>query len=395
MKLVTLDQFFITGISYKNADAALRGEYAISPEAYENILKDANGIGLDSLFVLSTCNRTEIYGFAGNVYDLAELLCRHTSGGIEQFNAAAYRLQGREAIMHLFSVGAGLDSQLLGDYEIAGQLKQAVKFARQRSSINGLTERMVNHAIQTSRAIKNGTDLSSGSVSVALAAVKYIKTAVNGKKGMRILLIGTGKIGQAVAKHLSMHMNDANVTLMNRTDLTAATIACQLGFSSAPFERMNIEIDQADIIITALRTDTPVINSRNLRSGVRKMMIDIAIPANVDPTISLMPGIQLVAIDSLSRQAQVTMSSRSAAIPKAAGIVHKNVDSFIQWCLSQENGNVLGRLKRVLNKVSDAHQHELNNPETRCPFIAAEQILLRSLNQTDGSDTGPAAAARA
>ena len=169
------DNFFVAGISYKKTDAATRGQFAISLIHYEEALKLAPQFGLDTLFILSTCNRTEIYGFADNASQLIDLLCTQTTGDTDTFTRLAYCKQGDEAIAHLFKVGAGLDSQILGDYEIVGQLKQAVKFAKDRHLINSFLERLVNSVLQASKSIKSDTALSAGTVSASYAAVHYIK----------------------------------------------------------------------------------------------------------------------------------------------------------------------------------------------------------------------------
>ncbi len=122
--------FFVAGINYKKTDTEIRGSFAIGPEQYDNILKLAAEYDVRDLFVLSTCNRSEIYGITDNPEQLVHLLCSQTQGSSELFNELAYRKNGLKALHHLFDVGAGLDSQILGDYEIIGQLRQAMKFAK-------------------------------------------------------------------------------------------------------------------------------------------------------------------------------------------------------------------------------------------------------------------------
>ncbi len=125
-----LDKFFIARINYKKTNASVRGQFAINNEQYAQILTLASGRGISELFILSTCNRTEIYGLAENVSQLIELLCSQTTGCKEDFLKLCYIKQSSETVQHLYEVGAGLESQILGDYEIIGQLKVAVKFAR-------------------------------------------------------------------------------------------------------------------------------------------------------------------------------------------------------------------------------------------------------------------------
>src|SRR4051812_23923244 len=130
-----LSTFFVTGINYKKTDAVLRGQYAINSDQYNGLISLASSYGVKEFFVLSTCNRTEIYGFAENASSLSELLCTQTQGAADTFIKMAYVKKGSKAIEHLFDVAAGLDSQILGDYKIVGQIKQAVKFSKQHNFI--------------------------------------------------------------------------------------------------------------------------------------------------------------------------------------------------------------------------------------------------------------------
>ena len=133
-------QFFVVGINYKKTDAAIRGLFSINNDQYSEVLTIAKEIGLRELFILSTCNRTEVYGFASNAAQLIQLLCTHTEGTRELFEELSYIKNGEQAIRHLFHVGAGLDSQILGDYEIIGQIKSAAKFSKKHSSLVAFME---------------------------------------------------------------------------------------------------------------------------------------------------------------------------------------------------------------------------------------------------------------
>jgi glutamyl-tRNA reductase len=173
-----ISNFFVAGINYKKSDASVRGHFAINNEQYVRILQKAALQGLNELFILSTCNRTEIYGFATSSQQLVGLLCSETIGDANTFTQSAYIKNGTNAIEHAFNVGAGLDSQILGDYEIVGQLKTAVKFAKEQGFVGSFCERLINCVLQSSKIIKNSTQLSGGTVSVSFAAVQYILNMV-------------------------------------------------------------------------------------------------------------------------------------------------------------------------------------------------------------------------
>lgn len=170
-----ISKFCMAGVNYKKTDAVVRGRYAVNNEQYCQILSQAALYGVKELFVLSTCNRTEIYGFAEDVFLLIQLLCACTLGDKATFQSLAYTRNGVDAVEHLYHVAAGLDSQILGDYEIVGQIRQSVKFSRQHNHIGTHLDRLVNSVLQCSKVIKKTTSISSGIVSVSFAGVQYIK----------------------------------------------------------------------------------------------------------------------------------------------------------------------------------------------------------------------------
>src|ERR1700744_2002368 len=151
----TIDQFFIAGISYKKTDADIRSLFAINQEQYGQLIDAGHAQQLRELFVLSTCNRTEIYGFAPDASHLISLLCQFTRGDEATFRANAFCYQGWQAVRHLCAVSAGLDSQILGDYEINGQIKVASKVIKDQGGLGPFTERLINTSLQLSKSIKN------------------------------------------------------------------------------------------------------------------------------------------------------------------------------------------------------------------------------------------------
>lgn len=379
-----LDNFFVAGISYKKTDAVTRGQFAISLIHYEEILKLAPQYDSDALFVLSTCNRTEIYGFADNASQLIDLLCTQTTGDAETFTKLAYCKQGDEAITHLFKVGAGLDSQILGDYEIVGQLKQAVKFAKDRQFINSFMERLVNSVLQASKSVKSDTALSGGTVSASYVAVQYIKENLVSATDKKILLIGTGKIGRNTCKNLVDYLGATDITLINRTDARAIELAEELDLHYAPMSEFAGEVATADIILAATNAEEPILLKEHLENKGDKLIIDLSIPYNVAADASRLPNVRLVNIDMLSRIKDEAMQKRAAEVPKASQIIAEHQANFMEWYRMHQNAPMLQSIKALLNKVAESHQHELNNPDTRCPYIAAEQKIQQIMNGIAG-----------
>lgn len=351
-----LSNFFIAGINYKKSDANLRGMYAINQEQYTNLLTLAGKYGVNEFFVLSTCNRTEIYGFAENQQLLSQLLCTQTQGSLETFAKMAYVKSGVKAIEHLFSVAAGLDSQILGDYEIVGQIKQAVKFSKENHFISAYMERMVNGVLQSSKLIRTTTELSGGSISVSFAAVQYIKEKISNIADKKILLLGTGKIGGNTCKNLVDYLQTKNITLINRTTDKAEKLATELGLQFASADDLGKCVHESDIILVATNSADPVILESHLSGSTDKLIIDLSIPYNVEKSAQELSNITLVNVDELSKIKDETLHKRIGEIPKAKAIIADHISEFIDWHEMRKNVPVL---KAVKDKLQSMHQCNL------------------------------------
>lgn len=325
--------------------------FAIGEEQYANILSLATKYGLSDLFVLSTCNRTEIYGFAEDASQLYEILCCQTEGSLETFKQIAYIKQGKDAIQHLFQVGAGLDSQILGDYEIVGQIKKAVKFSKQHHCIGGYMERLTNAVLQASKEIKTTTALSGGTVSVSFAAVQYIRENIANVSDNKIALIGVGKIGTNTCKNLVDYLNTKNIVLVNRTEEKAAELANELGIGHAPIHQLEEVVATSDIILVATNAAKPVITKEQLIGSSKKLIFDLSIPYNVENEAQTLPNITLVNVDELSKIKDSNLQKRQEEVPKALEIIAKHSKEFIDWHLMRRNVPVLKAIKIKLEQM--------------------------------------------
>lgn len=352
-----ISTFFIAGINYKKSDAAIRGQYAINSDQYASLLSLAPQFGIKELFILSTCNRTEIYGFAQSAKDLSELLCSQTLGSLEDFNTMAYIKKGTTAIEHLFEVAAGLDSQILGDYEIIGQIKCAFKFSKANGFIGAYLERMVNGVLQSSKLIKSSTELSGGTVSVSFAAIQYIKEHVPHIADKKILLLGTGKIGRNTCKNLVDYLETKNITLINRTENKAAELAAELGLQFAPLEDLANQVNDAAIILVATNSAEPVILESHVINGTDKLIIDLSIPYNVETAAHLLPNVTLVNVDELSKIKDLTLQKRVAEVPKAKAIIAAHINEFLNWHQMRKNVPVLKAMKIKLEQMQSCNMY--------------------------------------
>jgi glutamyl-tRNA reductase len=373
--------FFIAGINYKKSDASIRGQYAVNNDQYAALLQRAARVGLTELFVLSTCNRTEIYGFAHNSRQLIELLCAQTAGNAETFTRLAYVKSGGDAIEHLFNVAAGLDSQILGDYEIIGQIKTAVKFSKERGFVGAFMERLINCVLQSSKLIKNNTELSGGTVSVSFAAVQYIRNTVTEVASKNILLLGVGKIGRNTCKNLVDYLDTRNITLVNRTEQKAAELAAELGLQASPLTDLTDQIQKADIILVATNSAEPTILKEHLEGGNNKLIIDLSIPYNVEDAAQHLPNVEMVNVDELSKLKDETLRKREAEVPKAKAIIAELIAEFNDWCEMRRHVPLLKAAKLKLKEINTSPLFETCGCTTITCNKEADARIQRVINE--------------
>jgi len=372
--------FYVAGISYKKIEAETRGQFAISNEQYLSLLSHAESFNIEEFFVLSTCNRTEIYGFADEVEQLVKFLCSETVGTAESFLESAYTKNGQDAIRHLFAVGAGLDSQILGDYEIIGQIKSAVKVSKEKGYVGAFTERLVNAVLQSSKAIKNQTGLSGGTVSVSFAAVQYIREHIKDVSTKEILLIGTGKIGRTTCKNLVDYLNTNNITLINRTPDKARELAEELGVHHAHVNQLQQLVKQSEIILVATNAEEPILMTDYLTDGEPKLIIDLSVPCNVERSAALLAHINLINVDQLSKLKDETLARRKAEVPKAVRILSGFIAEFLEWYEMRKHVPVLKAVKSKLQEIHSTNLYKELYPLPAAQKLYTEERIQRIIN---------------
>jgi len=375
-----LPNFFVTGINYKKTDTAIRGSFAIGHEQYERILELAAQYEVRDLFILSTCNRSEIYGICENADQLLNLFCTQTQGTASVFNELSYSKNGLDAVKHLFDVGAGLDSQILGDYEIVGQLRKAMKFAKERGFIHSFLDRTLNQVLQSSKEIKNNTSLSDGTVSVAFAAVQYIREHTDSLKDKRILLLGTGKIGTITCKNLVDYLPANHITLMNRSPEKAESLAVTFNLRTASFSTLKEELCLADVVLVATDAPEPVVLADDLQNNtLNKIIIDLSIPCNVEKKVEQLPDITLIDVDGLSKLKDETLKHRAAEVPKARLIIQSHLRELMDWHEMRKYVPVLRQVKIKLQEIHGSPLFEQMVPVLPGP-LSRDQKIQRVLN---------------
>ena len=367
--------FYAVGLSYKKADAEMRGKFSLDDKAKQNLLQQAKEEGLESLIVTSTCNRTEIYGFAQHPFQLIKLLCENSQGTVEDFQKVAFVYKNKEAVSHMFRVGTGLDSQILGDFEIISQIKNAFVQSKEANLVNAFLERLVNAVIQASKKIKTDTQISSGATSVSFASVQYIFKNVEDISNKNILLFGTGKIGRNTCENLVKHSKHEHITLINRTKDKAEKIAKKLNVIVKDYADLQLEIQKADILVVATGALNPTVDKAILNLKKPLLILDLSIPKNVNENVKNIEGVSLVHMDQLAEMTDETLEKRKTHIPAAEAIIEEIKDEFIAWTKQRKFAPTIHALKAKLNSIKEG---ELNFQRKKISNFDEEQAELIS-----------------
>ena len=372
----------LVGINYRKSDTVMRSLFALDDETQQDLLRCAKTT-FPECFILSTCNRTELYALTDSAEELTALLSGQALQEVDNFPDLVYVKQGAQACEHLFQVAAGLDSQILGDYEVLGQLKHAIQTARLAGTIGPYLDRLTNTVIQCAKKIKTTTALNNGTVSVAYAAVQFIKEHFTALVNLNILLIGTGKFGRQTCKYLVDYLPGSNITLVNRTFSKAQALAEAMGARALPLADLPKVLPAADVILVATHAAQPIITADLLDSDqVPALIIDLSIPNNVHPAVKSLPGITLVNVDELSRVKDETLVQRKSEVPKAMAIIGTFQDEFTDWLKHRHYVPLLKAVKTTLKELQHHHPQTAKiNPDTHIQEIVNKMaVKLRTSN---------------
>jgi len=352
MKEISKEHFYNIGVSYKKADAGMRGKFSVSKENQKLLLSAAKEKGIAAIFIISTCNRTEIFGFASRPCLLIELLCDFSEGTVKEFNTVCNIQKDQEAISHLFKIGTGLESQILGDYEIVGQLRHSFKLAKQLKTTNSYVERLVNCVLQASKRVKNDTKLSSGTTSVSYAAVQYIIKNLPDFNSKNILVFGLGKMGKHTCKNLAEYTQNKQVCLVNRTEEKAIQFVREhASIRKSVIEDLKKEVARADVLIVSTGANKPTITKEHIANDKELLILDLSMPENVAKEVTDFKGVSLINVDELSKITDETLAVRQQEIPFAEEIIEIHKEEFNNWLNHRRFTPAIAALKESLEII--------------------------------------------
>lgn len=390
------------GINHKTASLALREKVAFTPERLEVALREACAqAGVQELAIVSTCNRTEFYGRApGQAADaLLDWLSQFQQLPLAEITASLYRHEGEAAVRHMMRVAAGLDSMVLGEPQILGQVKTAYSQAASAGTLGPELERLFQSTFATAKQVRTETAIGANPVSVGYAAVQLARQIFSDLRDTEALLIGAGEMIELVGKHL-FEQGVTRITVANRTLSRGMALAEQFGGRAVALEDIPEALARADIVISSTAAPLPIVGKGMAERALKKrrhrpiFMVDIAVPRDIEPEVAELQDIYLYSVDDLQSVIEENIRSRQEAAREAEAIVEARARQFMQqkreqgalgvmtaWrqqadvVREQELAKALGALRKgddaaaVLEKLS----RQLMNKMLHVPTIAMKQ----------------------
>lgn len=341
------------GISFHNATLSQREPLAFSDAQRRQMLAAVQNSGpAHEGLILCTCNRTEFYLYVTDDYDAKHFVDaqieRASPAALELWNTHAYSRTGLEAVRHLFTVAAGLDSQMIGESQIIRQIKDAYTQAIECRTTRFFFHRLIHSAFRASKAVRTQTDINSGAVSISSAAVELAKEKTDMAKS-HVLMIGAGENAALTAEYLVL-AGVRRLTVASRSLESANRLVSHLTTGiPTTLSEIQDELAQADMIFCSTASETPVLTSAEhgyLLSQRKKpvTIIDIAVPRDVEPVLGEIEGVSLYNIEDLNRQVEKNLRNRTLQVPSAMLIIDQYVEAFDQWLQSLDVADVIAAL---------------------------------------------------
>jgi len=364
---------FALGLSHRTAPVAVRERLAFAPERLGEALASLNAVnGVHECAILSTCNRTEIYtcGSAASIAAVRHWLHDWNDSNPGEFDQHLFALDSRNAVEHLLEVTSGMDSMVLGEPQVVGQVKSAWASAQQHATLGTTLDRLFQHAFQTSKLVRTETGIGHNPVTLPFAALKLAHQIFGEVENLSALMIGAGEMIEDCARHFS-GQNISRLTICNRSHERAAKLAAEFGARSMSLDGLPGAIVDSDLVVACTGSSTPLVTRDMVRHAIGRrrfrpmFILDLSVPRNVDPAVGEIEEAYLYTIDDLREIAEHGHRKRSEALEAARIIVAGQAEAFDRWLNLHAAGETLKSLRqRAFNerdRLLDQARRELEN----------------------------------
>jgi glutamyl-tRNA reductase len=351
----------VVGLSHRTAPLTLRERLAFAGgEAEEVLRRTGTPEAMPERLLLSTCNRTELYALADTTdfgkEQFLGMVRAHRGLDLQEAAGTVYTLAGRDMVTHLFRVASSIDSMIVGEVQILGQVHEAFEIARRAGTAGPLMHRLLDAAFRVGKRVRSETEISIGAVSVSYAGVSLASRIFSDMGQRTALLIGAGETGRLAALHLKEE-GIGRIAVANRTHERAVELAAELGGVAVPFDQIEKAMGKAHIVVTATASPEPVIRHEMVkrviasRGGRTLLFIDIAVPRDVEPSVAKLENVFLYDMDALQGLVKANLERRRREIPKVEAIIGEELDHFYRWYAGLEVTRLIRALRDRFEEV--------------------------------------------
>jgi len=350
------------GLSHQTAPVALREKVAFGPERLPTALAELLARpGVEEAAVVSTCNRTEIYCSVGDGFEgePARWLAESHGLQLDALRGCLYQHQDGEAVRHLFRVATGLDSLVLGEPQILGQVKDAWQLAREAGGLRSGLDRLFQHGFAVAKRVRTDTDIGAHPVSVAFAGVRLAQQVFSDLKEASVLLIGAGETIELTARHL-LEQKAKRLLIANRTLDNALSLAGRIGGYALPLSELGRHLHEADIVISATAAREPILHRADLAHALRQrrhrpmFLLDLAVPRDIAEDVATLEDVFLYTVDDLDQVIEENRRSRQAAAREAEAIIELQVEHFLGWWRAADRQGLIRDIRSQAERERDA-----------------------------------------
>ncbi len=381
---------FVSGMNHRTAPIEVREQLALEEDKIRGILLDLAGSGLVAeALILSTCNRVEVYGVAEVPAEARQAsfgrLAGHRGLSLRELEPMLYTWTEREAVLHAFRVASSLDSMVLGEPQILGQVKEAFTLAQAASTVGPLLQSLMMQAFGVAKKVRTETGVGRHAVSVSFAAVELAKKIFGNLDGKSVLLVGAGDTGELAAKHLAEH-GTLPVHVTNRTFARAQELARQLAGVAVPFEQLQTALAGADIVITCAAVTAPIVRRADVERALHArrsrplFLVDIGVPRNVEAAVNELDNAFCYDIDDLGSVVEANLRERQREAQRAQSLLEREVAKFEA---RRKDLEVVPTIVSLKEKLEVIRQGELERALARLPGADEEtRRVLDALSQS-------------
>ncbi len=342
------------GINHQTAPVDVREKVAFSNDQVDEALRELKGLpAVNESVIVSTCNRTEIYCEleVDSSHTLSHWLSHYHGMNEDTLQPYIYQHSDQEAARHLFRVASGLDSMVLGEPQILGQLKSSYDQARNGKSVDSILDRLFQHSFNVAKRVRTDTEIGSNAVSVAFAAVNLSKQIFGDLKEQHALLIGAGETIELVARHLKSQ-KIGSMVIANRSIDNASKLADEIGAEAVQINAVPEQLEWADIVISSTASQLPILGKGATEEALRKrkhrpiFMVDLAVPRDIETQVGELDDIYLYTVDDLINVVDENLRSRETAAEAAQEIINLEVKAFSQWLRTHQSADEIRQLRQ-------------------------------------------------